>query len=68
VTTEPAEGTKSDPAGRARLREELLAQHRAAKARREAAALGSDDYRVAAEEIARIEVQINRLEEPGQVI
>ena len=37
---------------------------RATQARREASALGSDDLRAAAEEIARIEVQINRLEEP----
>jgi hypothetical protein len=66
VTTEPTEGTvKSDPAERYRLRDELLVHHREARARREAAALGSDEFRVAAEDIARIEVQINRLEEPA---
>ena len=31
---------------------------------REAASLGSDEYRAAAEEVARIEVQIARIEEP----
>jgi hypothetical protein len=69
VTTEPTEGTAgSDPSSRASQREQLLAQHRAARARREAAALGSDEYRAAAEEIARIEVQINRLEEPDSSV
>jgi transcription elongation GreA/GreB family factor len=38
--------------------------HRAARARREAAALGSDEYRAAAEEVARIEIAIAQLEEP----
>lgn len=38
--------------------------HRAARARRDAAPLMSDDYRAAAEEIARIEIAINKLEEP----
>jgi len=41
-----------------------MAEHRAARARRESAALGSDEFRAAAEEIARIEVAINQLEEP----
>jgi transcription elongation GreA/GreB family factor len=69
VTTEPTEGTpRSDPSSRAALREQLLVQHRAVRARREAAALGSDEYRAAAEEIARIEVQINRLEEPDSSV
>ena len=45
-------------------REELLERHRAARARREQAALGSDEYRAAAEEIAAIEVAINRIGEP----
>ena len=47
------------------MRDALLVEHREARARREAAALGSDAYRAAAEDIARIEVQINRLEEPA---
>lgn len=59
--TEPTESTQSE---RSKKRDELLERHRAARARREAAALGSDEYRAAAQEIATIEVQINRLEEP----
>jgi hypothetical protein len=42
----------------------LMEQHVAARARREAAALGSDEYRAAAEEVARIEVAIAAMEEP----
>lgn len=60
------EKTSAQPGpDRARQREELLAKHRAARAKREAAALTSREYQAAAEEIARIEVQINRLEEPA---
>lgn len=47
-----------------KTRDDLMAEHSAARARREAAALGSDEFRAAAEEIAGIEVAINRLEEP----
>ena len=43
-------------------RAELLSQHRAARLRRDTAALGSDDYRAACDDIARIEVAIARLE------
>jgi len=52
---------------RARLqktREQLMDEHRAARARRDGAALGSDEYRAAAEEVARIEIAISELEEP----
>jgi hypothetical protein len=64
--TEPAEGTPAErQAERQRKIEDLLEQHKAARARRDAAPLGSDPYRAAAEEIARIEVQINGLEEPS---
>ena len=45
-------------------REALMERHREARARRDAAALGSDEFRAAAEEIARIEIEIARLEEP----
>jgi hypothetical protein len=48
--------------GRANTREQLLAEHAAARHRRDAAALGSTDFRKAAEEIARIEVEIARIE------
>jgi phosphopantothenate synthetase len=64
MTTERTEGTDTG-ADRAAQRDALLVEHRAARARREQAALGSDEFRAAAEEIARIEVEINRLEEPN---
>lgn len=54
-------GETSAPADRGGLME----QHRHARARRDAAPLGSDAYRAAAEEIARIEIAIARLEEPA---
>ena len=41
-----------------------MEQHRAARARRDAAPLESDEFRAAAEEIARIEIEIARREEP----
>lgn len=40
-----------------------MTKHRAARERRDAAPLGSDEFRAAAEEVARIEVSIARLEE-----
>jgi hypothetical protein len=43
-------------------RAELLARHAAARRRRNSAALGSPDFRAACEEVARIEVDIARLE------
>jgi hypothetical protein len=46
-------------------RAELMALHEVARRRRDAAGLGSDDFRAAAEEIARIEIQIARIEEPS---
>lgn len=65
VTTEQTKRTSPAAKGdRAQQRADLLAQHRVARLRRDAAKLDSPDYRKAAEEIARIEVQINRLEEP----
>ena len=42
----------------------LMEQHAAARARREAAPLGSDEFTAAAEEVARIEIAIAALEEP----
>ena len=41
-----------------------MALHEAARRRREAVALGGDEYRAAAEEVARIEIQIALIEEP----
>jgi hypothetical protein len=45
-----------------KTREALLIEHLAARRRRDAAPLGSADYRQALEEIARIEVEIARVE------
>jgi hypothetical protein len=45
-------------------RDQLMEQHRAARRRREGAPLGSDEFRAAAEEVARIEIAIAQLEEP----
>lgn len=45
-------------------RAELMELHAAARRRRDAAPLGSEEYRAAAEEVARIEIQIARIEEP----
>jgi hypothetical protein len=45
-----------------------MAEHAEAKRRREAAPLGSDAYRVASEDVARIEVAIAALEEPPPTI
>ncbi|MDP8905348.1 MAG: hypothetical protein M3N29_08535 [Chloroflexota bacterium] len=56
-------GNASDSAGRT-SRAELMEQHAAARRRRDSAALGSDEFRAAAEEIARIEIAIAALEEP----
>jgi hypothetical protein len=53
-------GDRSDT----RDRSALMEQHAVAKARRDAASLGSDEFRAAAEEVARIEVAIAALEEP----
>jgi len=45
-------------------RSALMQRHSAARARRDAALLGSEEFRAAAEEIARIEIAIAQLEEP----
>jgi len=59
-----AGSAKGARAGAPRDRTKLMEQHVQARARRDAAALGSDEYRDAAEEVARIEVAIAKLEEP----
>jgi hypothetical protein len=46
-------------------RSQLMARHAEARARRDRSALGSEAFRAAAEEIARIEIEIAALEEPG---
>lgn len=45
-------------------RERLMEQHREARRRRDSAGLGSDEFRSAAEEVARIEIAIAQAEEP----
>ena len=45
-------------------REALMVKHRAARAQRDAAPLGSDEFRDAAEDVARIEIAIAKIEEP----
>ena len=46
----------------AQSREELLALHAAARARRNAAAGGSHEWEAASREVGRIEIEIARLE------
>jgi hypothetical protein len=52
-------------AGAPPTRAGLMVEHAAARQRRDAAALGSDEFRAAAEEVARIEIAIAALEEPA---
>jgi hypothetical protein len=47
-------------------RTRLMQQHVEARRRRDAAPLGSDEYRAACEDIARIEIEIAASEEPSQ--
>ena len=47
-----------------RTRAELIELHMAARRRRAAAPLGSEDYRAACEELAEIEVRIAEIEQP----
>jgi transcription elongation GreA/GreB family factor len=48
-----------------KTRPELLELHMAARRRRVAAALGSEEYREACEEIAAIEIRIAEIERPA---
>ena len=45
-------------------REELLRQHRDVIRRRQSVPLGGPEYRRLAEEVARIEIEIARIDEP----
>lgn len=47
-------------------RESLLARHAAARRRRDAAPLGSAEFRAAADEVAEIEIAIAELEQPTE--
>jgi len=64
---EPRRGAAKRAAGEPPTREALMREHAAARQRRDAAQLGSDEFRRAAEEVARIEVAIAALEEPPPV-
>jgi hypothetical protein len=57
--------TQGQPQGQTRqprTRELLLAEHRAARLRRDAAPLGGEEFRAACDEIARIELEIAQVE------
>lgn len=56
-----ASGTAGDIVP-AQTREELLALHKAARARRNNAPLGSPEWEEASHEVGRIEIEIARLE------
>jgi transcription elongation GreA/GreB family factor len=49
-----------------KTRPELLELHLAARRRRAAAPLGSEEYQAAAEELATIEVRIAEIEQPAR--
>ncbi len=57
-------GTGSSLPGKGGDRSSLMEQHVAARARREGSPLGGDEFRAAAEELARIEIAIALMEEP----
>ncbi len=59
-----AEASATEPA----TRESLMVEHAAARKRRDAAALGSDEFRRAAEDVARIEIAIAAIEEPPPAV
>ena len=62
--------TKRKAAAAPSTREELLTLHKAARARRNAAALGGHEWELAQAEVGRIEVEIARIEramDPPQV-
>jgi hypothetical protein len=48
-----------------KTRPELIELHMAARRRRAAAELGSEEYRAACEELATIEVRIAEIEQPA---
>jgi len=64
VSNEPARATGSSSQRKDVDRSSLMQQHVAARARRDASPLGSDEFRAAADELARIEIAIARMEEP----
>jgi hypothetical protein len=61
---EPRQDDNQPAAGAAPTRASLMIEHAAARQRRDGAQLGSDEFRHAAEQVARIEIAIAALEEP----
>jgi len=57
-----ADTQKADDIVPATTREQLLARHADARARRNSAPLGSHDWEAATAEVGRIEIEIARLE------
>jgi hypothetical protein len=57
-----ADTTRADAISTARTREELLALHKEARARRNAAVGGSHEWEQAQADVGRIEVEIARIE------
>ena len=57
-----ADTRRADAVSTARTREELLALHKEARARRNAAVGGSHEWEQAQAEVGRIEVEIARIE------
>jgi hypothetical protein len=58
--TEPS--ATPPPSGANASRERLLVQHAEARRRRNQAALGGEEWEAASEEVARIEIEIARIE------
>jgi hypothetical protein len=63
MTGQPSKRARKKRPAPPTTRAELMEQHAAARQRRNKAILGSDDYRAAAEDVARIEIAIAQLEE-----
>jgi len=57
-----ADTTRAGDTSPAATREQLLVQHAEARARRNAAQLGSDEWADASADVGRIEVEIARIE------
>jgi len=63
MTGQPTKRARKPRPAPSGTRAELMEQHAAARQRRNVAPLGSEDYRAAAEDLARIEIAIAQLEE-----
>lgn len=65
MRSEEGSAPAGQPPAQGATRAELMRLHADARRRRDAAQLGSEEYRAAAEEVGRIEVAIAHLEEPS---